>query len=125
MPTMKSGTYGDEPTGELPNPIVAPPDVALMQTVPASAIPNLPGFDPVAPAAQLVGLGSPRPSLVDSPFKPAWQRTLDNLLVTVGRKVDGWIVKFKNAPQNTKILVVACGASVVLFLGVLLFVLIS
>ncbi len=126
MPTMKSSAYGDEPTGELPNPIGnGPPDVALMQTVPASAIPHIPGFEQGASQPQLMVLGSPRPSLVDSPFKPAWQKTLDNLLVTVGRKVDGWMVKFRNAPQNTKILVVACGASVILFLGVLLFVLIS
>ena len=128
MPTLKSGPYGDEPTGELPNAIanpLGPPDVALMQTVPASAIPHIPGFEQGASQHQLMGLVSSQPSLVDSPFKPAWQRTLDNLLVNVGRKVDGWIVKFKNAPKNTQILVIACGASVVLFLGVLIFVLVS
>jgi hypothetical protein len=44
------------------------------------------------------------------------------MLVTVGRKVDSWIVRFKNSPKNTKILIVVCASSVVLFLVVLILV---
>ncbi|HVY44936.1 MAG TPA: hypothetical protein VHB21_03615, partial [Minicystis sp.] len=120
--TLKSYA-ADEKTGQLPDPAdplrrAAMADVALMQTLPASALPGASQGDAAAPLASTVPLSA---AAMDSPFKPGWQKTLDRWLVAMGRAVDGWLAKYRAAPKNTQILVIACGASVALLFIVLIF----
>jgi hypothetical protein len=83
---------------------------AILRAMPPSAAP------PPAP------MGPPSPMI--SPFKPAWQVSIDRGLISVGRTSENLARRFKEAPQNTQIIVVIVGATAaILILGFLVFLL--
>jgi hypothetical protein len=128
----------DEPTGQLPGedtsevplPIpVGPPigsDMGLMATLPATAVPRV-GMPPASrpmtmPMPQQGGYMAPS----ELPFRPGWQRAMDNALVWVGRTVEGLIAKFRASAPVTRIVIVAFITSVtLLFLASIFYVLVK
>jgi serine/threonine-protein kinase len=116
--------FGAPPPGELK----APP--GALQTMPISAlmVPPMP-----APAPSFGGTPSmphiePMPMMAPPPFappKPGWQVALDRALLGVGTTVNGLLTKFRNAPQNTQIIIVIVSVTaLILVVGLIVFVIV-
>jgi serine/threonine-protein kinase len=73
---------------------------------------------PMMPEARI-----PSPSSVDEDaFKPAWQRSLDRALAAIGTFVTIAARRFREAPQNTQIIIIIVAATaVIMVLGIVLF----
>jgi hypothetical protein len=77
---------------------------------------------PPQPAPQPAPVAPPPSSMMVSPFKPAWQVSIDRGLIAVGRTSESLARRFKEAPQNTQIIVVIVAATgAILILGFLVF----
>jgi hypothetical protein len=74
---------------------------------------------PASPEPAGMRLADPPAS---SPFKPAWQQSVDRALIRAGHWAEAQGQRFRAAPQNTQIIVViVAGTALILLLGFTLF----
>ena len=107
MPTNVQPPREAMMTMPIPKHVIAPGEI-LRQLLPSPAAP-----------AQVAALPAPV-SMV--PAKPAWQVSVDRGLVAVGRTSEDLARRFKEAPQNTQIIVIIVAATgAILLLGFLVF----
>ena len=82
----------------------------ILRGLPPSSSPSAAAVQPAAPSAPMV------------PFKPAWQASIDRGLIAVGRTSETLARRFKEAPQNTQIIVmIVASTGMILVLGFLVF----
>jgi serine/threonine-protein kinase len=98
------------------------------QTVPLGAILRgmPPGVQPQQPPQAQMAPLAPLPQAPMPNFKPAWQASIDRGLIAVGRASENLARRFKEAPQNTQIIVViVASTATLLLLGFLVFLMVG
>jgi serine/threonine-protein kinase len=119
--TLKSPSGEAAPVGDptLQTHMLAPNTPAAKMTIRLGQVPEPPPSAPMSAAP----MSTPMPaSSVLTPPKPAWQAKLDGLLIAIGRFGEAQMKRFREAPQNTQIIVViVVGTVIILMLGFLLF----
>jgi hypothetical protein len=82
----------------------------------------VPGGPTPMPASADPALVRPADAPASSPFKPAWQQSIDRALIRAGHWTEAQGQRFRAAPQNTQIiLVIVAGTGLILVLGFALF----